>query len=88
MNLFERLFGKPQPTSAQAAKDRLSIIIARESHDGAGRPADFLPALQRELIEVISKYTQVNADDIKVALEKQNNYEVLEVKIELPELGR
>jgi cell division topological specificity factor len=29
----------------------------------------------------------VNADDIKVSLEKQGNYEVLEVNIVLPEKG-
>ncbi len=59
--------------------------------DGYGLPktdvgsANFLPDLQRELIAVISKYVKVNPDDIRVSLEKQDRYEVLEVKIELPE---
>jgi cell division topological specificity factor len=34
---------------------------------------------------VISKYIPINQEDIKVALEKQGNYEVLEVNIVLPE---
>ena len=46
-----------------------------------------LPDLQRELIAVISKYVKVNTDDIRVSLEKQGNYEVLEVNIVLPEKG-
>ena len=46
---------------------------------------DYLPALQRELVAVISKYVSIKAEDIKVHFERQDNLEVLEVKIELPE---
>ena len=83
MSLLSLLFGEKKKT-ASVAKERLQLIIARE-HGSAHRGADFLPALQRELIEVISKYVNVNPDDIKVQLEKQDNYEVLEVNIVLPE---
>lgn len=86
MSWMERLFGN-KPKSAQVAKERLQVIIARERSDQSA-PADFLPALQQELVAVISKYVQVNQDDIKVSLEKQGNYEVLEVNIVLPEVGR
>jgi cell division topological specificity factor len=34
---------------------------------------------------VISKYININPDDIKVNLERQDNLDVLEVKIELPD---
>lgn len=34
---------------------------------------------------MISKYIKINPDDIKVNLERQDNLDVLEVKIELPE---
>jgi cell division topological specificity factor len=37
---------------------------------------------------VISKYVAVNPDDIKVHLDKQDNMEVLEVNIVLPEQNR
>ncbi len=83
MSLLTLLFGEKKKT-ASVAKERLQLIIARE-HGSAARGIDFLPALQRELIEVISKYVPVNPDDIKVQLEKQDNYEVLEVNIVLPE---
>jgi cell division topological specificity factor len=39
-------------------------------------------------VAVISKYVSINPDDIKVHLERQDNLEVLEVKIELPEALR
>lgn len=86
MSLLARLFGEKKKT-AEIAKNRLSLLIAHE-RSGAAAKADFLPALQRELIEVISKYVAINPDDIKVHLDKQDNLEVLEVKIELPEQAR
>jgi cell division topological specificity factor len=82
MSLLTLLFGEKKKT-ASVAKERLQLIIAREH--GTSRGADFLPALQRELIEVISKYVPINPEDIRVQLEKQDNYEVLEVNIVLPE---
>lgn len=85
MSLLTYLFGEKKRT-ASIAKERLQLIIARE-HVGGGAP-DYLPDLQRDLIQVISKYVKVNPDDIKVQVEKQDNYEVLEVNIVLPEQGR
>ncbi len=84
MSLLSLLFGEKKKTAA-VAKERLQLIIAREHGTSSSRGADFLPSLQRELIEVISKYVAVNPEDIKVQLEKQDNYEVLEVNIVLPE---
>jgi cell division topological specificity factor len=78
------LLGEKKKT-ASVAKERLQIILA---HERAGRNAgqpDYLPALQRELVAVISKYVKIDPHDIKVHLDKQDNLEVLEVKIELPE---
>jgi cell division topological specificity factor len=70
------------------AKERLQIILAHERRGGsAGRP-DYLPALQRELMAVISKYVSIKLEDIKVNVERQDNLEVLDIKIELPEAAR
>ena len=87
MSILARLFGEKKKT-AEIAKNRLSLLIAHERSGGGAGTADFLPALQRELIEVISKYVQIQPDDIKVHLDKQDNLEVLEVNIVLPEQGR
>lgn len=87
MSFLSFLLGEKKKT-ANVAKERLQIILAHErSGRGASRP-DYLKDLQRELVAVISKYVSVNADDIKVSLERQDNLEVLEVKIELPEALR
>lgn len=85
MSLIDILFGKRQKTAA-IARERLQIILAHE-RNGRNAP-DYLPALQRELMEVISKYVSVNLDDIKVQVERQDDFEVLEVNIVLPEHQR
>ena len=84
MSLLSFLLGEKKKT-ASVAKERLQIILA---HERSGRNADepdYLPALQRELMAVISKYIKINQDDIKVQLERQDNLDVLEVKLELPD---
>ncbi|HMV06111.1 MAG TPA: cell division topological specificity factor MinE [Accumulibacter sp.] len=83
MSLFSLIFGN-KPKTAAIAKERLQLIIAHERGASNGTP-DFLPALQKELIAVISKYVSVSEDDIKVSLEKQGNCEVLEVNIVMPD---
>jgi cell division topological specificity factor len=84
MSLLSFLF-ESKPKSAGTAKERLQIIIARERHINSG--PDFMPALHRELIEVISKYVKVNPEDIKISLDKQGHLEVLDVNVVLPDAG-
>ena len=87
MSLLSLLLGEKRKT-ASVARERLQIILAHErSGRGSAKP-DYLPALQRELLAVISKYVSISPEDIKVHLERQDNLEVLEVKIELPEATR
>ena len=83
MSLLSLLFGS-KPKSAEVAKERLQIILARER---TGRSApDFLPALQKDLVEVILRYVSISPEDIKVSLERQDNYDVIEVNIVVPEI--
>ncbi|ABO53912.1 MULTISPECIES: cell division topological specificity factor MinE [Burkholderia] len=83
MSILSFLLGEKKK-SASVAKERLQLIIAHE-RVGGRPPADYLPALQKELVAVISKYVQISNDDIRVSLERQDDLEVLEVKIEIPQ---
>jgi cell division topological specificity factor len=78
------LLGEKKKT-ASVAKERLQIILAHERSGRSAAQPDYLPALQRDLMAVISKYVKIDLKDIKVNLERQDNLEVLEVKIELPD---
>lgn len=84
MSMLTFFLGEKKKT-ASVAKERLQIILARERVGNSNNQPDYLPALQRELMAVVSKYVSIHPDDIKVQLERQDNLEVLEVKIELPE---
>lgn len=83
MSLLSFFLGEKKKT-ASVAKERLQIILAHE-RAGRGSRADYLPKLQEELMAVISKYVNIAPGDLKVSIERQDNLEVLEVKIELPD---
>jgi cell division topological specificity factor len=84
MSFLSFLLGEKKKT-ASVAKERLQIILAHERSGRNAAEPDFLPDLQRDLIAVISKYIHINPNDIKVHLDREDNLDVLEVKIELPE---
>ena len=84
MSLFSFLLGEKKKT-ASVAKERLQIILAHERSSLTSKRPDYLADLQRELVAVISKYVSINPEDIKVNLDRHDDLEVLEVKIELPE---
>ena len=46
---------------------------------------DYLPLLQRELLEVIKKYVNIDADAVKVDLVKDGEHDVLDISVALPE---
>lgn len=83
MGFLSFFLGEKKKT-ASVAKERLQLILAHERNGRSVSPS-YLPDLQRELVAVISKYVSINPDDIKVNLERQDDLEVLEVKIELPD---
>ncbi len=82
MSLIDILFGR-KPRTAEVARDRLQIIIAQERVKS--QAPDYLPTLQKELMQVLSKYVNVSLDDIRISQEKQNGLDVLELNITLPE---
>jgi len=45
---------------------------------------DYLPALQRDILEVIRKYVQIDDDQVSVSLDKAENCAVLELNVTLP----
>jgi cell division topological specificity factor len=78
------LLGEKKQT-ASVAKERLQLILAHERSGRNAAEPDYLQDLQRDLIAVISKYIKIDIKDIKVNLDRHDNLEVLEVKIELPD---
>ena len=72
------------PKTATLAKDRLSIIVARERAGTRSGP-DYLPQLQQELLAVIARYETIDLGHVTVNLDKSGGCEVLELNIVLPD---
>ncbi len=84
MSLFESFFRPPPSKTAALAKERLQIIVAHERGSRRNSP-DYLPALKKELLEVVRKYVPIDQSQIKVHLDREGGYEILELNITLPD---
>ena len=80
MRLLDLLFPERR-NSAVIARDRLKIVLA---HERASRDApDFLPALQKDLLDVVGRYVEIRDDMIRVNLGKSGDTSLLEINIEI-----
>jgi cell division topological specificity factor len=76
---------RPQDGSAQAAKDRLQILLA---HERVGREnADLLPLLQRDILEVVKRRMKIESDAVDVRVQQAADLSTLEINIEMPGAG-
>ncbi len=82
MKLLDFFLGN-RPRSADAARDRLQLIVVRD-RAATGEGPDFLPMLQKDLIEVVRKYVDIADDKVSVDVDRKDNLSMLEVNIELP----
>jgi cell division topological specificity factor len=83
MSILNYLLRK-RKKSADVAKERLQIIMARERADRDG--PDYLPAMKRDILKVIGKYIDIDLEMIQVTLENDGECEILELNIPLPEI--
>lgn len=83
MGFFRFFRSNKEDASAKLAKDRLQVLIA---HERTGRNGpDYLPMLKQDILDVIKKYVAVSDDALKVQLDSQEDCDVLELNITLPE---
>lgn len=68
--------------SASVAKERLQIIVAHQR--GQRDQPDYMPMLERELLEVIRRYVKVDRDAINISLDKDDDCSILELNVTLP----
>ncbi|MBS7325340.1 MAG: cell division topological specificity factor MinE [Thiopseudomonas sp.] len=83
MSIINFFRSRNKPTSASIAKERLQIIVAHER--GRADEPDYLPELQKELVEVIRKYVNIDSEQVQVALDNQGNCSILELNVTLPD---
>ncbi len=76
-------FTRTKSSTASIAKERLQIIVAHE-RKRRDQP-EYLAALQRDIMEVVTTYVDIDTDSIEVQLEKNGDCSVLELNVTLPE---
>jgi len=80
MRLLDLLFPERR-NSAVIARDRLKIVLA---HERASRDApDFLPALQKDLLDVVGRYVEIRGDMLRVNVGKSGDTSLLEINVEI-----
>lgn len=84
MSIMDYLFRNRPKNTASLAKERLQIIVSHERTNRNG--PDFLPLLREEIIRVISKYVDIDQNQVKVELERSGNCSILELNVTLPNL--
>jgi cell division topological specificity factor len=76
-------FRSTKPSSASIAKERLQILVAHERV--SQHQPSYIPMLQKELLDVVKKYVDVGQDAISINYEQDDDQEVLELNIVLPD---
>lgn len=81
MSIFN--FLRKKKTTANVARERLQIIISHERQKN--NAPDYLPTLQQEILDVISKYVDIDKDQVKVQIDKMGDHSVLELNVTMPD---
>jgi cell division topological specificity factor len=80
MRLLDLLFPERR-NSAGIAKDRLKIVLA---HERASRDApDFLPTLQKELLQVVGRFVDIRDDMLRINVGRSGDTSLLEINVEI-----
>jgi cell division topological specificity factor len=86
MSLLDYFRSSRSKGSASVAKERLQILVAHDRSE-RHRPS-YLPKLQREILDVIRKYVEVDMSAVSVNYEQEASREILELNIILPDTAR
>ncbi len=81
--MFGFSFRPRKASSAKTAKERLQILLAHE-RGSSGSSAEYLPILQKEILEVVRRHLKVSDDDVDIRLERKDDLSSLEINIEVP----
>lgn len=70
MGFFRNLTNKPTPK--EVAKDRLKLILI---HDRGEIAPEIIDKIREEILEVISKYIDIQVDDVEISVNKSDDEE-------------
>ena len=79
---FIDYLSKKKVNTAVLAKERLQIIVSHERN--LRNKPDYLPQMQKDILEVVRKYIDIDLDQVEVQLENNGSCSVLELNVTLP----
>lgn len=88
---WSKLFGgENQNTgSANKATERLKVIVASNDRLNNRLTADRIEKMKREILEVVNQYVNgVQMNDVNINHRHEDNYDMLEMNINLPDQQR
>ena len=71
MSFFKNLTSN-KPTPKEVAKDRLKLILI---HDRGEIAPEIIEKIREEILEVISKYIDIQADDVEISVNRSDDVE-------------
>ena len=72
-DLIDKLLGR-QPASADTARQRLQLVLA---HDRSDLNPELLDQMRREILEVVSRYVEIDLSEGDVSLETEDRVTAL-----------
>ena len=77
MSFFRNLFAR-EPSSASLAKQRLQVVLVQ---DHLSMPPGTMEAIKAEIMEVISRHLEIDAEGVEVAVERRGTSDELVANI-------
>ncbi len=81
MRLFDYIFNRQEKNTASQAKDRLQLVVAHQRF--AQNQPDYFPKMQREILEVIRKYVDIDETELSMQLDQNEDCSILELNLPL-----
>jgi len=85
LDFLARLLGRESPGSKNVAKERLRLVLI---HDRADISPQLLQLLKNEIVEVISKYMEIDDKGLEVSLEHVDKQVALVANIPIRKMKR
>ena len=90
-DVINKLLGR-QPSSATTARERLQLVLA---HDRSDLNPELLEQMRMEILEVVSRYVEIDLDEGDVTLETEDrvtalvaNLPIKGLRLKKPEAAR
>jgi cell division topological specificity factor len=83
--LLESLFGKSAQRSGDDAKRRLKLVIA---NDRSGLSPEMLEAMRQDILEVVSRYVEIDSEEMELSLESDQRMTALIANLPVRQVRR